>query len=89
MFIGMRILRPSALGLEMLLQWSVLLIALAEDQSLEPSKQIRQLTKARHSSPKIQCPFLASGQTHTHRVRDKHKNKSLKTSALLRILGGI
>lgn len=93
MFTGVHILKASALGLEMMAQWSRTLIALSEDQSLEPTNQIGQLKKAWNSSPKVSVFLLASvgacvqAHTHTHSERDRHKKKikkSFKTSSLLR-----
>lgn len=79
MFTGVHILKASALGLEMMAQWSRTLISLSEDQSLEPTNQIGQLKKAWNSSPKVSVFLLASvgvcvqAHTHTHSERDRHK----------------
>lgn len=81
MFTGVHILKASALGLEMMAQWSRTLISLSEDQSLEPTNQIGQLKKAWNSSPKVSVFLLASvgacvqAHTHTHSERDRHKKK--------------
>lgn len=95
MFTGVHILKASALGLEMMAQWSRTLIALSEDQSLEPSNQIGQLKKAWNSSSKVSVFLLASvgacvqAHIHTHSERDRHLQKkiikkSFKTNSLLR-----
>lgn len=78
MFTGVHILKASALGLEMMAQWSRTLITLSEDQSLEPTNQIGQLKKVWNSSSKVSVFLLVSvsacvqAHTHTHSERDRH-----------------
>lgn len=46
MFTGVHILKASTLGLEMMAQWSRMLVAVSEDQSLETKQSDRETQKS-------------------------------------------
>lgn len=93
MFTGVHIFKARALGLEVMAQWSRTLIALSEDQSLEPSHQIGQLKKASNSSSKVSVFLLASvgacvqahTHIHTHTVKETDTPKKKSRNPLIRV----
>lgn len=101
MFIGMHILRPSALGLQRWFSGQECLLLYQRTKAWNPASRSGTSQKPVTPAPRSQCPLLASvdacvythtrtytcTHTHRHRVREKRKEEILKTKCSFENLG--